>query len=360
MATEVLVTVKPDGGGDYTTLNTAEAGEQRNLVTADEISIIEVYSGDGAGGGHGPCTVAGWTTNSTHYIVVRVAAGHQHSGRWDTTKAHYFGTDAALQSSQEFVTFNGLQLYRTGTPSNTFGLRSVAPEGAASTVTFVDCIYRQDESSANTTRGFDAQGPLRGINCIVYGPADAALVGPTTTGDNIELYNCTLIGKNRGLRITDADGSKTVKNCYCHGRVTSSYAVVGTVTTDQVATSDATGPDTALHNIAFSTGTFERADAEDDADLILIENSPLIDQGVNVASENGSVATDIQGEPRDVLWDVGADEFVSAAVEEEPPEVVPPTRDRFRQRRRRTGGAMKKPKPGPRWSGSLSGIYTLS
>ncbi|MDV7392798.1 hypothetical protein RZS08_15625, partial [Arthrospira platensis SPKY1] len=78
MPTEVISTIRASGG-DYTTLSAWEAGEQRNLVTADEIAVAVCYN-DWPSGLNNSVTVAGWTTDATRYVKITVAEGHRHNG----------------------------------------------------------------------------------------------------------------------------------------------------------------------------------------------------------------------------------------------------------------------------------------
>src|SRR5690242_10769248 len=108
MATVVTKTVKPSGG-DYTSLSAAEAGEQRDLVAADQIARIECYAMTDATA----VAVAGWTTDSTRYIEIVAPAGQRHSGKRDTTKYRLISTLSWFQNfvtcSQAYTRFEGLQ-----------------------------------------------------------------------------------------------------------------------------------------------------------------------------------------------------------------------------------------------------------
>ena len=80
MATEVVKTIRASGG-DYSSLAAWEAGEQRDLVAADEIAVAECYNdwpnGHNYGGG---VDVNGWSADYYCYVVVRAAPGHGHNG----------------------------------------------------------------------------------------------------------------------------------------------------------------------------------------------------------------------------------------------------------------------------------------
>jgi len=65
--------------GYYTTLSAWEAGEQKDLVTADEMAVAECYD-DWPSGLNDKLTIDGWTTDATRYVKVTVAEGHRHNG----------------------------------------------------------------------------------------------------------------------------------------------------------------------------------------------------------------------------------------------------------------------------------------
>ena len=81
MATEDIKTIMPGGGGDYTSLNAWETGEQADLVAADRIAVAEVYSGGNAMTNAEINITTGWTMDSTRYAEIRAAVGEGHSGQ---------------------------------------------------------------------------------------------------------------------------------------------------------------------------------------------------------------------------------------------------------------------------------------
>lgn len=68
MPTISIKTVKPGGGGDYTSLSAWEAAEQANLVSGDLIKVALCVA-DGVVDTL-QCTLAGWTTDASHYISI--------------------------------------------------------------------------------------------------------------------------------------------------------------------------------------------------------------------------------------------------------------------------------------------------
>lgn len=102
-------------GGDYTTLSGWESGEQADLTATGTIAIAECYD-DWAAGLDDTCTVAGWTTDSGDYIIIRAADGHGHDGTPDTgfwvQKSQNFA--ALLQVDQDYTQITQLEVHNNG------------------------------------------------------------------------------------------------------------------------------------------------------------------------------------------------------------------------------------------------------
>lgn len=63
MADLITFVIDTAGGEDYTSLSAAEGGEQKNIVTADEIMRFDCRASGGAS--DGAVTFHGWTTDAT-------------------------------------------------------------------------------------------------------------------------------------------------------------------------------------------------------------------------------------------------------------------------------------------------------
>src|SRR3990170_1219772 len=94
MATTVTKTIK-SSGGDYTSLSAWEAGQQGNLVTADQIQVAECYSMLDTS----ICVINGWTTDATRYIEIKTPVSERHDGKWNTSKYRLECSLAADQAS---------------------------------------------------------------------------------------------------------------------------------------------------------------------------------------------------------------------------------------------------------------------
>lgn len=110
MATTVVKTIKPSGG-DYTSLSAAEAGEQRDFVTLNEIAALECYSMSDTT----PVLVDGSISDSAHYMRIYTPTSERHNGKWDVTK-YRLEPDAqyasVLDIRDPFCRVDGLQVDR--------------------------------------------------------------------------------------------------------------------------------------------------------------------------------------------------------------------------------------------------------
>ena len=79
---------------EYTTLAAWELDRRGNIVTRDIVEVAEIYGG----GDVGPVIIlqANWTTNATHYIHIRAAAGEEHGGVYNTNKAYMYSQGTAV------------------------------------------------------------------------------------------------------------------------------------------------------------------------------------------------------------------------------------------------------------------------
>lgn len=300
MPTVVTSIIDPTGSGDYTTLSAWQTAKAGDLVTADQQQIAEVRGGGDVGG----LTISGWTTDATRNVIIRAASGHHHLGLWDNDKAKIDGNGNNIIINQDIdLEIRGLQIRNTATASNSFCVRTQAPEGADNIV-LRDCLLRGSETGASFTYGIWATGPIRVYNCVTWGYARGFFASSLTTNDIIYLSHCTFIGEDRGIWISDADGTKTVNNTYAHGP-TAAWTLTGSATSSKVATSDTSGPDATLHSIAHDTSTFINVTSGSE-DYHLASGSDLIGAG----AQDANVPEDYEEGTRDTSGpDIGADEF---------------------------------------------------
>jgi len=117
--TTTVTSILRDGvtaAGVYPTLAAWRAALPANLVTADEVHILNVEAK--AGGYTGvTLSLAGITTDATRYIKIQAAAGHRHAGVWDTSKAMFIapsGNAGLITQGTDYFYCDGMQLEHSG------------------------------------------------------------------------------------------------------------------------------------------------------------------------------------------------------------------------------------------------------
>lgn len=297
MSTTVQKTIAPSGG-DYTTLASFEAGEQRDLTAADEIAEALCSNFQDTTS----FTFAGWTTDATRYIHVVAADSHGSRGALSTAAYRLVTTGGTTITNGEWVIFDGIQV------QNGNGTALWQASSPATTLIARKCIFRRPAGvgsviSVNGVSGSKAQF----INCVAIAPAsvNAFLV---SAGNTAECYNVDAIGDTVGFSIS---GTLTAKNCYAKGSSTA-YGGAGTKTLTTCASSDTTGS-AGLQNIPYDATVFVNVTAGSEDLAILSKESALVDGGTDTSGESSpfDFTDDIDGSTRPARsgWDVGIFEF---------------------------------------------------
>lgn len=307
MATEVIKTIK-SSGGDYTSVSAAEAGEQRNLVTADEIAVLECYSFQDTAG----VTINGFTTDATRYLKIYTPTAERHDGKWNSSKyrLEVSGT-MGIAVRDEYVRIDGLQIQLTSSSgfNSAIVLQSIAAGG--SDIRISNCIVAGVVSGTAVSRGIyvgDADITIAKIwNCIVYdfinGTNNCPGIGGY--GGNVDIFNCTVYNCYRGiLRQTD---TVNVYNSAVFGNADDFNGTFATI--DYCASDDGDGTnavtpsdwDTVFEDITNRDFHLKSTDTD------------LIGAGTDDPG-SGLFSDDIDAQARTSTWDIGADEFTSAAI----------------------------------------------
>lgn len=204
LAVDVTKTVKPAGGGDFTTVQAAIDWAKTNVFTPTNL-VIECYTGGNLG------TV--WLISQAWYpkpatITIKAAAGNAHNGKIPTTGCYIFvpsgypGVNVmygwsvpVLIKNLTVITTNGAS-YGIGT-SGDYGAKNYTIDG--------NLIYHVGTSADKTTRAmffeeYDA-GVVTNIvvrNNIIYGGSTTNyaqgiyLEGQNGTQATFKLYNNTI------------------------------------------------------------------------------------------------------------------------------------------------------------------------
>lgn len=137
MATEVIHIIDPSNaaGTDYISLQAWVTAQRRNLVSANEIAIAECRGGRDYAFSALYVSFTDWTTDADHYIEIRNHSSEQNLGYFDDTKYYldFNNSGDLIQFSAPHVRVHGIQFKITSAtganPLNFFGASgSPAPD----------------------------------------------------------------------------------------------------------------------------------------------------------------------------------------------------------------------------------------
>lgn len=256
------VTVNTDGGGDYTSLVSAEAGEQDNLVTANE-QITFNCSGTTA---DVAVVFNGWTTDATRLPIIQ---GNNDTGIWDDTKYR-------INSASTYTITNYVDLKMKWIQVSGGSIANFNNLASQNILIFENCLFRV------STRGIRIQtnpSNTYAINTIIYQTGGSYAYNTGDGTGNHFFYNCTI-----------PDYSLSGANITAINTIATSFTV-DSITSCLVADS--------VDFVDSANGDFS-----------LALGSLGIDQGTDLSAEG--VTADIKGvvRPQGAAFDVGAFEFV--------------------------------------------------
>jgi len=305
MATTVTKTVKPSGG-DYGTLSAWEAGQQGDLVAADEIRVAECYAMSDTT----RLVIDGWTTDATRYIKITVPAAERHDGKYNTAKYRMeVSSDVTLSYYEAHILVEGVQFQSTSSSGNYRTVYDLV--GEAGWFEFRECIFKGVLSStAAPTAAVDIRTGGQTVyfrNCLFYdfinGTNDIA--GIINVSATQYVYNCTFQNSYKGIYVFG--GTTVAKNCLAqsctdgyNGSFTSSTYNCSDITSDAPGTNPVTGSVTFV-------------DAANDDFHLASGDTVAKDAGTDLSADaNLAFSIDIDGVTRTGSWDIGADEYVAA------------------------------------------------
>jgi hypothetical protein len=313
------VTVKGGGAGDYTSLASAEAGEQADLVSLDRLLVIECYAS--AAGDSSQVTINGWTTDSTRYIRIVSPAGERHAGAWDGAKYHLTlsttgSPGGCITVREDYTRIEYLQVRNTNGSPGVFDLCIYNEAGG---LRIDGCILRGGYYGTS----LEAHAILNHArNTVMYGAAQAGLRIVAASGNPTEADNCTCIGAVYGVEPSSIVTYAILKNVYAHGGTKGIFGQgqdggfvtkVNCMTSDTTATNNGGGggATNCTNSVAHSTANFTNVTSGSE-DYRLPSGSALIDAGVDLS---GTFTNDVDGtvRPQNSIFDVGADEYQAGA-----------------------------------------------
>ena len=320
MPTIVTKTIKPGGGGDYTTLEAAEAALQSNLVTADQQLVLECYAGNV---GLLEFTPGAWTVDATRNIVVTVHPSARHAGVYSTSGKAYLSGDltagpieiqCGIVNFPNYTVIEWLQIEQTANESNVRGISNnnsigchiryniVKPNPASTT--------NWSAGAAGIYGGTDVAGNNYIYNNIVYGwniiTGNAGITTVNHASGKTYCYNNTVVGCDIGIK--DTYNGIVAKNNLCSGNTTDFSSAFGTGS-DYNASSDTSAPGASAR--ISQTFTFANAGSKDYH--LASGDAGAKTYGADLSADgNLAIAYDIDGQARSAPFDIGADQYVSA------------------------------------------------
>jgi hypothetical protein len=297
---DLIVTVNPSGGADYTSLSAAEAAARADY--ADLVTHDQTITFNCAGGADSNiCVFDGWTTDATHTITVNVSEANRHtatrgtgyriagSGSWGAV---------ALTVSDDNVTVNGLSVLNTA--GGGIGIQINANTG----IVISNCLVYDTESHAIQ---FGGTGVVR--SNIVYGCAGRSI---DMRGGDCYIYNNTVLNGVYGFLNSKWSGNLYLTNNYIGGCSSADYyngaGNVITYATNHSSDGTLTTTTTTVDACDFT------ADAAGSEDCHIAATSDLIGVGTDLHAATYPFSTDFEEDTiPDGSWQVGADYYYAEA-----------------------------------------------
>lgn len=272
-------------------------------------------------------TVNGSTTSAANYMAFIGHDDYWCGGKYDDTKDIFEVTDGvAITISDEYVRIVMQQielLSPTANGKNALYVGSIASGG--SDIRIERCVIK---SHANGTYYNwvidiqDADATMKISNTSIFNMSNlSSQVGiRLSSAGSSYIYNNTIYGANNGYGIRNVSGTTYTKNNICTNF--SSNAIVesgGTLYCNYNASSDATADDqdgdgTSGNNRVNQTFSFVNAGAGDFH--LQSDDTGALNCGTDLSGDGSyPISVDIDGVTRSGTWDIGADEYITSAVE---------------------------------------------
>lgn len=305
-------------GGDYTSIVAWEAAEGNDLTLLKKIKQAECHSFSDNVSPNG-LIVAGWTTSETYRAKIYSPQPYCHDGMIDGTKYLIFQNNPATTHTVNISWTNcdliGLQIICNAQTSSYRALM-ISPEGVGGSILVDRCIIKgwRDNTGSTDPGGIfinstSASFTLNVTNTMLYSGYRG--VEAYHTG-SINMTHCNIMQYNSQTFLTGnmLTGNVNLTNCYVGSdKGVTCYPAGNKLVLTTCASDDATGS-AGLRNIAFATGSGAYFKNVATQDYHIVTPSPL--QGKATAT---AVDTDIDGESRTTVFDVGADEIGAPAFQ---------------------------------------------
>ena len=346
---DTIKSIKPAGGGDYSSLEAWEAGQQKSIAVGDR-EIGEFYAG--ADNTSGNPTINGWTIPSGAQLILRTPTAERHTLKRGTGyRLVSSGAFFALNIAQDYVTVDGLAFRHTNT--STGGGGESIRANTVQALRFLNCFVESDlpdGATFNCNVSDIANRDAVVANCVFIKNNASATVQTVILGGDHKFYNnvaINLAGQPALYSQNVANNNQRVKNCYLHSTGANVYGFgfdSATFTTCKHSTSQALTGSTG--SVAYSTAQFTNVSAGTE-DFNLVGGSALLDAGTDLSADaNYAFSTDYTGATRSGTWDIGPAELLNVIAMVAPGNIL------------RAGRAS--PNFSVTASGSISGTLTVT
>lgn len=312
MPTTITKTVK-SSAGDYTSLSAWEAGEQGDLVSADEIRQAECYAFQDTTA----VVINGSTTDTTRYLRIFAASGAEAQMPYSTSAYRLeVNGSACLDIQDEHIRVEAIQAQLTASGS----LRpAIIVSSGANCEVFLDrLVVKGVLSGVNAHKGinFNVSGSDKLVvarNCVVYdftnGTTDSCAYENGSSSSNVYMYNCLSHNSYRGFL---GRAATRVRNCIAIGSndgfvTTAAFHGDSNYNVSDIA-SDAPGAN-SQNGV---TPTF----VDEANDNFHLDSGDTIakDTGEDLSGVTHGFSVDIDGATRSGSWDIGPDEVASSGA----------------------------------------------
>jgi hypothetical protein len=330
----------------YTSLFNAEAGTEntaidsnlrnfdtwsggKDISTSGEQWNIALYA-NGTTADTTAVAVSGWTTSASNYIRVytpylssEVGTSQRHNGKWDDTKYRLeISNTVAISSTVDYIRIDGLQVKLTsnaGANIHAISVRGSATGNTTDIRVTNNIVQGVLSGSASNNYGILSYQGTAGSNVIkianniVYGFNNSSSgVGIGMTGVTSYIYNNTVVNSYIGY-FSSGSTTTLINNIVKGSGDTNAYNGTFASGSDYNATDGTDSVGTGTHNRVSQTFSFVNADGNDFH--LASTDAGAKDFGVNLSADaNLAFSTDIDGDTRSGLWDIGADENTSVVI----------------------------------------------
>lgn len=295
----------------YSTLAAAHTALPSNLVTADEQWEFELYND----GEFSSMDITTKTTDSTHKIIFRAAAGHAFYEHADFAtnplaynqtygvglSADVFLSGVIALSTPGYIEFYGLQVKGVGGGTRAFYANT--PSGSQHWY-INKCLFQAVCTGTTAAVVVSASTSLI-EDCIIINNANGSglrlLEGAVANHVTIVTPSTT---SNTNYGVQTGYGNPVCTNCAVFGFGEAFH--VNDSTYGGACDTNATDYSSAPGTTVYVSLTYANQFVDVDADWHIISGADLIDVG------SGSHGTDISGATRDANPDIGAEEYVAA------------------------------------------------